>query len=508
METAIPVSASRIFRLWSGQEHFVRNRVDVLCPAYGQFRRAGRELQRQLLVQDEEEAIVLLESVHAILGEAATVPIDFDRRLSDRVGMVGGGVARMKRVWGAECAKALEDFEERTREMCRAGSALQNAVVQALLDYIDSDLRFYCHRSSIDAFCNLGSKPQQAIVTPDAYRKAATFDVLLTVGPLRRMGYGRVPEAIVTAPRFRRLQQITWANEHDEVNFGEGNVGPLGFDVTSSWDSQCQVTSCGHPNCSDSSGDTGRDEFDEKFDLDIRARIRRVQGTVIPGTVLRLSGSKMTMRRAGSDVAIYTKGAGRVIRKEAEDVLEGEVILHHERFSLELGPIAPSDDPIVREWREALRLRYAHNTPLFLGALRRSGVSLIYLDEAVRSWMSHQRPQQASHFEIVSRVIGWEESKYRRAWRVFSEQHGAAVQHGLISAELSAEALVSELNSPHCLEALSAFVACPSGAPLRMIVDVSGSTLEVLAYIVEEVESFDQLPERLFDDVTDLVRGF
>lgn len=502
------MSAQDIFRLWSDKDQFVRNRVEVVCPAYGQFRSAGRELQRQLLAREEEAAIVLLDSVHTILGEVATVPSEFDAPLISRAGMVGGGVSRMRGAWGAECASALEEFVERTRQMCAAGSALQNAVVQALLDDIDADLRFFCHRTSIDAFLALGARLEQAIVTPDSYRRAGIFDVLLKVGPLRSFGYGRTPEALLTAPRFKRLQQVTWAPEYDEPDFGEAYVTPLGFDIPSHWDVRHHVMRCGHSQCLNSTYALAREDLDVTFDHEIRSRIRRAQGTTIRGTVLKLSGSKMIVRRAGSDVAIYEAGAGRVVRKDAEDVLEGDVMLHHERFSLELGPIAPSDDPLVREWREALRHKYMHNKPLFLGALRKEGVNLIYLDEAVIAWMSRQRPQQISHFESVSRVIGWDEPKTRRAWRIFSEQHGAAVQHGLIVAELATEALVKELNSSQCRDELAAFAGTPTREPLRMLIDVSGVTLEVLAYLVEEVESSDQLPEKLFDEITDAGRGF
>ena len=209
------------------------------------------------------------------------------------------------------------------------------------------------------------------------------------------------------------------------------------------------------------------------------------------------------MQRPGSEIATYSSASGRVVLKEAEHVAEGDVILHHEHISLDLGPVATSDEPIVQEWRDSLRHKYLHNTPLFLCELKKQGVRLVHLENAVRAWMSNQRPQQEAHFKIVSQVIGWDAKRASKVWRVFSEKHSAAIQHGLIEAALATEALVNALNGEQSLEALRDFAASQNSDSLRLSVEIAGSSLNVLAFTVDEVESSDHLIEKNLDQVVE-----
>lgn len=493
------MSASPIFELWSNHNKFIRVRIGVECQAYDLFRNAGRNLMRLLLAREEDTATALLGAVHSILGEVATVPVSFDTKVPDRVRAIGGGVARVKAQWGSDCANAHQEFIDSALALCSERSALRDAVEQVLIDQLDSKLRFFCHRNCIDAFTSLGATPDQALTTTDSYRKADPFETLLKVGPVRSVGFGRMPEAILAAPRFVQFHQVTWACEHDEPAFGEARMEPLGFSIASHWESQSHIFKCGHPLC-DSIQPRSTEDGD-CFDEQIWTRISRIRGPTLRGTVLKLSGSRMLMQRPGSEIATYSPASGRVVLKEAEDVAEGDVILHHEHISLDLGPVATSDAPIVREWREALRVKYSHNTPLFLGELKRQGLRLVHLGSAVKAWMSNQRPQQEAHFEIVSRVIGWDAKQSRKVWRIFSEQHGAAVQHGLIGAALATEALVNALNGGASLEVLRDFAIGQHASPLRLPVEIAGSNFEVQAFTVEEVESSDSLIENYLGQI-------
>jgi hypothetical protein len=379
-------------------------------------------------------------------------------------------------------------------------------VEQTLIDELDSDLRFYCHRSSAEAFTSLGATPEQALSTPDSYRKTNPFETLLKVGPIRSMGMGKMPESLIAAPRFSRFYQVVWASEKDEPGFAEAHMEPLGFDIASHWERREQIFKCGHRHCHPSPHNIYED--DTWFDEQIRTRIKRVRGSMVRGTILRLSGSRILTQRPGSEIVTYVAGSDRVLLREAEDVAEGDVILRHEHISLDLGPVATSNEPIVREWREALRHRHAQNTPLFLAELKRQGVSLVHLSSAVKAWMSNQRPQQESHFEIVSRVIGWEARRARQVWRVFSEQHGAAVQHGLIGAALASEAVVGALNKEPSLASLRCYAAQPESESLRLFVEVAGTTLEVRGFVVDEIETSDQLSERNLDEIIEVRKDF
>lgn len=493
------MSAGPVFQLWLTRKTFARTRTDVFCPAYARFRSAGRNLMRHLLAREEDAATILLDSVHNVLGEVATIPIELDAKLTARVSAIGGGIERMRALWGPDCARALREFIDSTAGLCSDQSALRDAVLQTLVDELDSDLRFYSHRSAVEAYLSLGASEAQAIVTPDAYRKAGVFDALMKVGPIRSMGFGRMPESIIASPRFTTLRQIAWAEDADEPNFGEAHMDPLGFSVVSHWELSNQPIRCRHARCAN--GWSKVEEDDDDFDQLIRTRISRSRGSTLRGTILRLSGSRILTQRPGSEIATFVPMSGRVQLKEAEDVCEGDIILRHAHISLDLGPVATTNDPIVREWREALRHKHAHNTLLFLGELKKQGIPHVHLGAAVNAWMTNQRPQQEAHFEIVSRVIGWEASKYRKVWRVFSDQHGAAVQHGLIGAQLATEALVKALNGEQTLLALQEYSAHATSEPLRLIVDLSGSSLEVLGFPVDEIESCEQVFEKNLDEI-------
>jgi len=498
------MKATEIFELWNGdaRKGFAWEQFEVECPAYLAFRRAGRHLQRLLLDAVDERANKLLEVTRSALGEMTTTPMEFDAMLAERITTIGGGVARVRADWGAICGDLFQSFVDSAQVLCRSGSALRQVVREKIREFANDGLRIYCHRKSLQYFIDAGADETQAIMTPVAYSDTRRFGVLLKVGGMRRIGYGRVPEAVVAAPRFERLIQVVWSPDVDDADFGESFMEPLGFSARTHWELKTNTTICHHLGCRNIQIDRNEQENMDPLDERIRERIREVTGTTLKGTVIHLAGGRVLMQRPGSALVVYSPRAARVEEKEAEDLVDGDLLLRFGHPSIDLGSVVTNDSDLVKQWREDLKVAYHRNPASFLVRLRNGGVNLVHLESAVYAWFSgRRRPQDSDHFDAVSSAIGWDTKKAKAAWRDLQKQHGMAVQHGLLVAELAVEALVQALNSAVYLEALRDCAASASGASLCLNVDIAGTAVDVSVFGVEEVEPTEDVPENRLDEI-------
>lgn len=454
------------------------------------------------LIEREDEATdrVLLQLV-AILGEVATDPGRIGPTLVDRVTSLGGGPARVSATWGTSCARAHQAAIDLAANLVHYESALRAVVQDTLVEEVDSDLRIFCHRSAIDSFVTLGAQADRSVATLDAYRHQTPFDILLKVGALRPSGYGRIPEAILLAPRFSRMIQVTWVDESDDLELTAEHWPTLGFDAAHHWRTDTISMECGHTACGAAA--TGMDfSNEEDVDLQIDSRVKRIRGDVVPGVALALAGKKSIACRPGSAVAVFRPGDAAVSMMDAAEVQEGDVLLHFDHLSIDFGDLAFSDDPAIRRWRELLTDTYHLNRQRLLADLRNAGLNLRHLDGAVRLWMNNCRPQQKRNFEIVGGVIGMDNQDIRAAWRAISERHGAAIQHGLVGSSLAAEALIRELNVHDKLESLGQF-ASTNISDGFLVTEVAGSRVELRAFAVEAVERSIPVLERNLGRISD-----
>src|SRR5262249_42711522 len=96
-------------------------------------------------------------------------------------------------------------------------------------DLLNKDVSFkiYCHPHARVHFETLSPQFGDALCSTELflhslrqYRETKPFDLLIKMGPLRTYGWGSVPDALLTAPRFGTLAQFVWSGSRDDSNFG------------------------------------------------------------------------------------------------------------------------------------------------------------------------------------------------------------------------------------------------------------------------------------------------
>jgi hypothetical protein len=111
--------------------------------------------------------------------------------------------------------------------LSEAPSALRSMLRERLTELVvdhDQRVMMYCDRSdavNADLEGLLGRHADEIglIHTLGAYKACDLFDVVIKIGPLHGFGRGKLPDAVLVAPRFDRLLQFVWAGTRDAADY-------------------------------------------------------------------------------------------------------------------------------------------------------------------------------------------------------------------------------------------------------------------------------------------------
>ncbi|MCF8144161.1 MAG: hypothetical protein K9N21_09600 [Deltaproteobacteria bacterium] len=222
-------SASTVFEFLERNEDVSIDRHEIASTAFSSLRRFLRGIIFALSDSDAEDATDISCRLRTLLSEWLTVPVPFDQSIGHAIFSLFGEPERVGRQWGNDilhlynsalnCAKDLTLAENPVREKLKA--IINEACDQGLL------VRIHCHRMARPHFEPLFELEGDLSIDDDIflhnlrdYRRIEPFDVLIKVGALRARGWGSVPDAILTAPVFKKLVQIVWSGCKDEDDFG------------------------------------------------------------------------------------------------------------------------------------------------------------------------------------------------------------------------------------------------------------------------------------------------
>lgn len=223
------VRSCEVFTFLNAHRAVDVRRVEIASIAFGRLRYAIRQMVQQLKESCTPEGDELSEGLRNLLSEWLTVPVCFDSGIKELLADFLGRSGMFQIRWGHELGDLYVQALDSAAAMALEGSSLR-AELSGILSELRSSrnqFRVICSSRARIHYESLLAPAQGGPLTEDCflfsaanYRQASPFDTLIKVGPLRTRGWGAVPDAIRTAPRFSSLIQLVWQGCHDEQGFG------------------------------------------------------------------------------------------------------------------------------------------------------------------------------------------------------------------------------------------------------------------------------------------------
>jgi hypothetical protein len=469
-------SVTSLFELLASRGDFSHERREIASPAFGELRRSMGAIIRRLSQSEDLEAAEISNSMRVLLFTWLTSPVAFDSSIRDGLNPFGDADAFETR-WGLR-----GEFKAAIRaagDMISEKSPLRAELVDAIrtLRGDGQRLKIFCHRKAREHFDSLDLSPTNAPLEDSSflhsvrdYAATDSFDVLIKVGPLRSKGWGAVPDAIKSAPKYERLIQYVWSGCADDPSFGYDPVEPpclpgtpaaphsgeaLGNQVA--WGKR--ETKSGHDPGFSQNYDAEQDEFS------LFAKPNQ-QGTRRPTILLEiLAGDGILYPR--TDVLSFDLNAGDRaavgLRIPGESLLEGMFVIQTQLGEVAFGETQAQESGYCRIWKQRLREELQSSPDAFCLILRNKGLGLQNLRNCVEYWAQPPHavihaPQQRRHFQILIDALAIDQAVtqptgrdtrpwWQRAWDEIRVTRGEAIQTGRQEHELVEQQALELLKS-------------------------------------------------------------
>lgn len=452
-------SVTSLFELIASHGNFSHERREIASPGFGELRRSMGAIIRRLSQSDDLEAAEIANSMRVLLFTWLTSPVAFDSSIRDALLPFGDPDAFETR-WGLR-----GEFKAAIRaavDMISESSPLRAELVETIRALRADGGRFkiFCHRKAREHFDTLDPS-KLALPLDDSsflhsvrdYAAADSFDALIKVGPLRSKGWGAVPDAIKSAPKFERLIQFVWSGCADDPRFGYDPVEPpylpgtaaaphsgeaLGNQVA--WGKR--ETKFGHDPGFSQYYDAEQDEFSSFAEPNQQGTRRRA----ILLEILAGDGILYPRTEVLSFDPNAADGASVGLRVPGESLLEGMFVIQTQLGEVAFGETQAQESGYCRIWKGRLREELQSSPDAFCLILRNKGLGLQNLRNCVEYWAQPPHavihaPQQRRHFQIlidslaIDPVVTQSHAQdarhwWQKAWDEIRVTRGEAIQTG------------------------------------------------------------------------------
>lgn len=466
------VSASEIFDFIENREYYTVERHEVALSEFGALRRSLRQIVLRLRESYDDEGRGISDRARALLSKWLTVPVPFDDAISDALEDLFGDPGTIEARWGAD----ISELHKAAVAAARALQSVENPVCGKLREIFrdafaqNQSFKIYCYRHSRDYFESQAALLGVSEFTDTMflhsvrdYRESEIFDLLLKVGPLRSRGWGAAPDALVSAPRFKKLVVIAWSGCADEPDFG--------YDPSAVISGQMGTSNEGRRGSTVPNWNIRVNRVGEDWPDDVVSEVDELQ---FFRDLSQSGGLKPTkLVQVGQELGVLYSPNSRILsfdpapiasepianRIPAETLLEGMYVIHHILGDVDLGALRADPGRYSRIWKGKLEEEMNADEDGLVRRLRTEGIDLEHLNSRLKRWLRPvgtviHGPQTKSHFRILSRVLGLDESTsepspsepfWKRAWKEISRSRGVAIQTGVLGHELVEEQLIGVL---------------------------------------------------------------
>lgn len=500
----VPVSI--LFDFIDSQSSFEIERHVVESTAFGDLRRSLRLLIIEFCEIEQPETIEIAGQLRSVLFELLTVPVIFDDSIIQVLQIMGDSQAIEAR-WGT----SIRDLYERAFQSSEELKNFENPVRVKLKDIIkdlieiEMEFRIFCHKRARKYFESLSDSPE-GINLPDKvfihslaeYREVEPFPALLKVGPLRSRGWGAIPDAVVTAPRFSSLVQVVWSGCRDEQGFGFDPVSTQ-YSLQINNEQNNEIDTYSNPYLQfnwDVRETKIRDNtvgvFDEVGDGDEFEEIRGLTEDEKEqrAMLIQVINSRGFLFNHKSRILSYDLNDKQdpIGYRIPGETLEEEMYIIISSVK-DIDQLEHSADPgyFSSRWKDILKARYFNDVVTLENALWDNGLELLNLRSRIEFWCTPSTnvihaPREMNHFRILIEVLGLdfeprEQANMQRpwweyAWDEIRRSRGEAIQiahleqHSLENHILSALYLLKgEIESR--LHEASFELQIPHGQPIN-----------------------------------------
>lgn len=425
--------------------------------------------------EGDEEGVQLSDRLRTLLSRWLTTPIEFDHCLLEALESIGSGAGFETR-WGEKIGTAYKAACGAARELAGTPNPLRDKLEELAQGFVykGQDFRIYCHRSAVIdyqflQFASVETRPAGNFFlhTPREYRESDIFEVLIKVGPLRSRGWGAVPDAVLTAPRFNKLVHLVWTGCRDEPDFGydPANVA-AGTDANSTSNSIGFARAITWQTTISQTGDalSGTSLVPDEDDFRILSGLGHSEER--QRCVLFHCGEQQgVLYSPRADVLSFDPAADadRCLdcRSSVDGLSEGMFVIEEYFHEPGAGSGQAEDGKYSRIWKQCLLDKLLLDDG-FESKLRKSGIGLIHLQKSLWHWSKSatsvvHAPQRRRHFEILINNLEIDYSKYPSlssnntpwwvaAWYEVTKTRGEAIQTGRQEHRIADERLLEYLN--------------------------------------------------------------
>lgn len=449
----------------------------VWSPDFERVRSCLRELVSQI---GDDESVALSESFENLRKEWWRLrysPAELNGEFSHACEKLLGGPSRMGRLYGAQVGKIQEKLQEAALNLESHESEARHALGKELVRLIGrgTDFRVFCHRKEKSLFETLVQDGEvrlqdRFLHSLSDYAGAESFDSLVMFGPSRTRGWGRTPDAFVTAPKFFNRIHFVWGEASDDEEFGFDPVASMkdiflgNSDSQNAWD----VNKVVH---GDHIIDEGRNgSLTDALELFERKSRAQYSDSIL--AVLFAVGYREAIAFApGSHVWLFDpsyEDESAIFSIPAEDV---SLSSQGRLFLIDLGAIGEVDlgGPQVKNenrahiWKTALARELNERPERLILRLRDSRIRVGHLKSALQRWIQPsssviRAPKLFEDFKRLLRALSNEtpgsspertfDSQFvNEAWKEISSSRGAAVQYGAEEHHLIGKEKINILKS-------------------------------------------------------------
>ena len=523
------VSASSVFQRLAASQVLTIDRTEVASSAFANMRRSLRKII--ITLQDAEDLVSMdvVDGLRPLFSEWLTVPTAFDGSMTEALKGLFGTPEEVGGRWGANVGAAYDLALQSADFLALTGNPLREALRAAVHDTTNrgQQLRIFCHRRAQAQFASLFPADSAAKLSDDVflssvvdYRDTEPFDVLFKVGPLRAHGWGAVPDAIITAPRFHTLMQFVWRGSRDEEDFGYDPVASSSQSPTSARSSWSQWSAHARVLGEDDEPAAQCDETELGDDLTFLRDVFRKRD-YRKATLVQIDEKLSVLYPPRSQVLSFDPDAASTNpishRVPGETLRPGMYLVRPNLAAVDLGATHAKGGTYSEVWKSRLKEEFRTDLTGLVRGLRNAGLHLSHLRSAIEYWCRApttviHAPQQERHFEILIKVLRLDTAEvsaksrirlpwWQHAWFEIARSRGEAIHSGFVGREVVDEQVVALLNSlilPIRENAL-ANAAFEIAIPPRS--DISGS---FLFHPIRGVEQGFHVPEQELKVLHDL----
>lgn len=394
-----------------------------------------------------------------------------------------GTTASVAAQWGDNTAHQFRQAVDAGVRLIEGPNYLRSQVRELLegsLAENHADVRMFCHRADrpdegfLESVGSCTSSFDLLHTLPE-YARSEPFDVLLKVGPLRAMGRGKLPDAVLIAPKFAHLIQVVLAGVSDETDYPYEPI-----DRNRSRWSEIAGPPEGRSRMVLSSGlewvrETIRigDSDMGAIDIDDRQLFASQPYNDSPDTelcdavLLALGDDLAVLLPQQADEMVWSPdlvdGQAVAMRSLSGQVHPGMWWVRREVSAPELSLLKARDGQRSKRWKLVLAAILGNRPVPLEQTLRRHGISVQDLQTRMREWCKSAgtviaAPQSRSDFAILMNVLEpWVDDPQgvgvpsRRwvseAWSEVARSRSAATTTGMVEHDLVDQELLVLLNA-------------------------------------------------------------